>query len=335
MYGVDNIPPPFKNPWNALFFFGGHDFLPDGTAAICTMQGDIWLVDGLDDRLDHVRWRRFASGLHHALGLVVADKSIYVLGRDQITRLVDTNGDGEADFYECFSNAYVTSPAGHDFICGLERDAEGNFYTVSGNQGLLRISADGKKVDVLATGFRNPDGLGRTPEGYLTVPCSEGEWTPASMVAEVRPSKKEEGPRYFGYGGPRNGKPPELPLVYLPRGLDNLSGGQVAIADDRWGLRKGQMLHFSYGACSHFLMLRDEVHGQPMLPLAGNFCAGRAKPPKPRRHCRSGHAAGAPMPLPTARFSGSATPATRCNCRTASGVQRTVCSRPLHAAGRS
>ena len=89
-------------------------------------------------RSKNVRWRRIASGLHHALGLVIADQSVYVLGRDQITRLVDLNGDGETDFYECFSNAYVTSPAGHDFICGLERDAAGNFYTASGNQGLLR-----------------------------------------------------------------------------------------------------------------------------------------------------------------------------------------------------
>ena len=72
--------------------------------------------------LKNVRWRRFASGLHQALGLVVADGQIYVLGRDQITRLHDLNGDGEADFYECFSNAMITSPAGHDFICGLVRD---------------------------------------------------------------------------------------------------------------------------------------------------------------------------------------------------------------------
>ena len=99
------------------------------------------------------RWRRIASGLHQALGLVVAGESIYVLGRDQITRLVDLNGDGETDFYECVSNAYVTSPAGHDFICGLERDAAGNFYTASGNQGVLRISPDGRKVEVLATGI--------------------------------------------------------------------------------------------------------------------------------------------------------------------------------------
>ncbi len=274
-YAVDTIALPVKNPWHALLYFGGHDFFADGSAAICTMQGDVWHVAGLDDTLRNVRWRRIASGLHHALGLVIADKSIYVLGRDQITRLVDLNGDGETDFYECFSNAYATSPAGHDFICGLERDAAGNFYTASGNQGLVRVSPDGKRAEVLATGFRNPDGLGLTPNGQLTVPCSEGEWTPASMICEVTPSTKDK--PHFGYGGPHNGKPPELPLAYLPRGLDNSSGGQVYIASAKWGPLQGLRVHLSFGAATHFLLLRDEVTGQAqgaVVPLVGDFRSG-------------------------------------------------------------
>lgn len=274
-YAIDTVPLPVENPWKALLFISGHDFLADGTAIVCTMQGDVWRVEGLDESLKSVRWRRVASGLHQPLGLVVDKDQVYVLGRDQITRLIDLNGDGEADFYECFSNAYQTSPAGHDFICGLERDASGNFYTASGNQGLLRISPDGKKADVLATGFRNPDGLGLTPSVTVTVPCSEGEWTPASMICEVRPDAKKK--PHFGYGGPVDGQPPALPLVYLPRGLDNSSGGQLTITSDKWGPVKGLMVHTSFGAAAHFLLLRDEVEGQPqgaIVPLAGDFRSG-------------------------------------------------------------
>jgi putative heme-binding domain-containing protein len=276
-YAIDTVVPPFENPWNAPLFFGDLDFLPDGAALICTMQGDVWRVEGVDGDLDHVRWRRFASGLHHCLGLVVADGQIFVLGRDQITRLHDLNGDGEADFYECFSNAFVTSPAGHDFICGLQRDASGRFYTASGNQGLVRISADGRKVDVLATGFRNPDGLALLPDGSITVPCSEGEWTPASMICQIRAQDSAKEPPYFGYPGPKNGRPPDLPLVYLPRGLDNSSGGQAYITSDKWGPFQEQFVHFSYGAATHFLVLRDEVAGQvqgAIVPLPGEFLAG-------------------------------------------------------------
>ena len=148
----------------------------------------------------------FASGLHQALGLVIADGLVHVLGRDQITRLHDLNGDGEADFYECFTNKYQTSPAGHDFICGLQRDSSGRFYTVSGKQGLLKISADGRSVETIATGFRNPDGLGLGPDGTITVPSSEGDWVCASSVSEIRPGG------HYGYGGPKGNQPPDLPV---------------------------------------------------------------------------------------------------------------------------
>jgi putative heme-binding domain-containing protein len=276
-YAVDAIEPPFENPWKSPVFFGDHDFYDDGTALICTMQGDVWRVEGLDETLANVRWRRVASGLHHALGLVIDKNQVYVLGRDQITRLHDLNGDGEFDFYECFSHAFVTSTAGHDFICGLQRDRTGHFYTASGNQGLLQISADGKKAEVLATGFRNPDGLGLLPDGSITVPCSEGEWTPASMICLVKPDRRGGDIPFFGYGGPRNGRVPELPMVYVPRGLDNSSGAQTYVSSDRWGPLAGKMIHFSYGAGAHFLLLREEVDGQPqgaIVPLPGEFLSG-------------------------------------------------------------
>ena len=55
-------------------FFGDHDFLPDGTAMICTIVGDVWRVEGLDEKLERVRWSRYASGLHQALGLAVGQR---------------------------------------------------------------------------------------------------------------------------------------------------------------------------------------------------------------------------------------------------------------------
>lgn len=274
-YVVDTIPLPFDNPWGALLFVGDHDFLSDGTAFLCTMTGDVWRVSGLDTDLRDIRWKRFASGLHQPLGLVVVRDEVFVLGRDQITRLVDLNRDGEADYYACFSHAFPTSAGGHDFLCGLACDDQGRFYTASSATGLLRVSADGRSVETLATGFRNPDGLGLCPDGAITVPSSEGEWTPASMICLIKPDQLP--PPYFGYPGPRNGLFPSLPLVYLPRGLDNSSGGQGVVMDNRFGPLAGQMLHSSFGMGSYFLILRDEVNGQPqgaVVPLAGEFLSG-------------------------------------------------------------
>ena len=271
-YAVDTIAPPFDNPWGALMFFGGHDFFRNGDAAICTMQGDVWRVSGLDADLKNVRWRRIAAGLNQALGLVVAGDVVSVLCGDQLTRLDDTNGDGEADFYACVTNRYEPS-GGHNFKCGLDRDDEGNFFTAS-HQGLLRISPDGKTVEVLAVGFRNPDGLCLLPDGTLTVPVSEGEWAPASAICAVRQKPGEPPAKPVPNF---RGTPPALPLVYLPRGLDNSSGGQTSVSSDRWGPLGGQVLHFSFGQGTHFLVLRDEVAGQPqgaVVPLVGDFRSG-------------------------------------------------------------
>lgn len=277
-YSVDRIGLPTENPWSALVYCGGHDFLPNGDAIISTMQGDVWKVTGLDaanaEKGEKPIWRRIAAGLQQALGVVAGEDGVYVLGRNQITRLHDLNGDGETDFYEAFCTGYQTSPAGHDFICGLQRDGDGYFYTASGNQGLLKISPDGKRVEVIATGFRNPDGLGVRPDGSVTVPCSEGNWTPASLICEIEPDDQLP---HFGYPGPRDGQVPALPLAYLPRGVDNSSGGQVYIDSERWGPFAGSMVHTSFGAGTHMVLLRDEVNGVAqgaIIPLAGDHASG-------------------------------------------------------------
>ena len=91
-YVIDTITIPFENPFKALFFTSGHDFFSDGTAAVCTVHGDVWTVGGIDRHLKTVQWRRFATGLFQPLGLKIVDDKVYVLGRDQITRLHDRNG---------------------------------------------------------------------------------------------------------------------------------------------------------------------------------------------------------------------------------------------------
>ena len=274
-YEIDHIELPKQNPWKSVLYLGGIAFDSSGNLYVCSVQGDVWRASGFQYPSTTATWKRFASGLHDALGMVIDADGIFVLGRDQITRLHDLNDDGEADFYECFSSAMKTSPSGHDYICGLERDTQGNFYTASGNEGLLQISADGKSARVLATGFRNPDGLGLLPDGRITVPSSEGNWTPSSMISLVDPTADK--PPFFGYPGPRDGKAPDLPMVYLPRQLDNSSGGQVFVESKDWGPLSNQLLHLSYGSASHFLVLQDSVDGQSqgaIVPLKGDFLSG-------------------------------------------------------------
>ena len=253
-FALDTLTLPEDNPFGALFFIGDHDFFSNGDGAVCTMTGEVWIVRGIDDTLAKLKWKRFATGLHQPQGLMVINDKIHVLGRDQITRLVDLNGDDEADRYECVTNAMITSPSGHDYITGLQRDAEGRFYFASGNQGVCRVKP-GSLVEVLATGFRNPNGLGLSKSGIITTSVQEGDWTPTSAVSEVKPGG------YYGFGGPKPGITTEQPLIYLPRGVDNSSGGQAFVEGKRFGFPEETMLHFSCGACTGFAVLRDTSTG--------------------------------------------------------------------------
>jgi azurin len=135
------------------------------------------------------------------------------------------------------------------------------------------------------------------PDGTLTVPCSEGDWTPGSMIAAVQPSWSQrpsiqgtsshttgEGVPHFGYPGPKDGQIPALPWLYLPRGIDNSAGGQLWVDSSQWGPLQDQMLHFSFGSGSHFLLLQDRIeNANPALPawiqgavvpLVGDFSSG-------------------------------------------------------------
>lgn len=272
-YAIDTLTLPYDNPWKSLFFVSGVDFLTPARIAICTIHGDVWLCDVSSDNLSELRWKRFAAGLHQPLGLKVADGIIHVMARDQIVALHDHNGDDEADEYACISNAHNTSPGGHDFITGLERDHQGRWYFASGNQGLYRTSADGQQAEILSTGFRNPNGLGITPDAsVILTSVQEGNWTPASAICEIIQGG------HFGAGGPQPGDLGNLPpMLYLPRGADNSSGGQTFIDSSRWGPLAGKWIHYSHGFGSHFLILREKIgdHSQAAaVPLPGDFLSG-------------------------------------------------------------
>ena len=196
-YVVDTITEPLDNPWNAKTFFGGFDFFPDGRAAICAFHGDVFIVSGIDDSLEKITWKRFATGLFQPLGVKIVKGKVYVLGRDQITRLHDLNNDGEADFYENFNNDTVVTANYHEFCLDLHTDRAGNFYFAKGapwepavtspHQGcLLKVSKDGSKLEVIATGFRAPNGMTVGPHDEITVSDNQGHWMPSSKLSWIK-----------------------------------------------------------------------------------------------------------------------------------------------------
>lgn len=318
-YVVDTITEPVVNPYHSRLYFGGFDFLPDGRAVICTFHGDVWLVSGIDDGLSKLSWKRFATGLFQPLGVKVDAGRIYVAGRDQITRLTDLNNDGEADFYENFNNDTVVTPNYHEFVLDLHTDSKGNFYYAKGapwepavtspHQGtLLKVSPDGGKLEVVATGLRAPNGMTVGPDDTILISDNQGHWMPSSKLNLVKPgsflgmvpsAQKEIQLRYpdgreitvnpsdpearkkYGLKGWEGAMPIparyDEPVCWLPMRWDNSSGGQTYVTSDRWGPWKGAPLFLSYGKCLLYGVLWDEFQGTTqasMVPFNLKFQSG-------------------------------------------------------------
>jgi mono/diheme cytochrome c family protein len=293
---ADNFPLPVENPWQSWLRPGGFDFTPDGRAAIVAMwNGDVWRVDGLMAPAPAtLRWRRIATGLFQPLGVKFRGEDLFITCRDQLTRLRDLNGDGEIDQLECFNNDHQVTEHFHEFAMGLQVDADENFYyaksgrhaldsVVPHHGTLLKISADGKHTEILATGFRAANGVCLNDDGTFFVTDQEGFWTPKNRINRVKPG---------GFYGNMFGYTPvtdpsdsamEPPMVWITNTKDRSPAELVWIPKNTWGTLGGSLLNLSYGTGRAFLVPGEEVGGVwqgavcelPMPAFATGIMRGR------------------------------------------------------------
>src|SRR5690606_21028105 len=101
-------------------------------AAVSTYEGDIWIVEGINQNLRKLSWKRFASGFYEPMSIEVYKGQIFVYGKEGIVRLHDLNGDGEADFYENYCNLMQQSTGTREWAADMTMDHEGNFYIAKG-----------------------------------------------------------------------------------------------------------------------------------------------------------------------------------------------------------
>ena len=152
------------------------------------MSGEVWSVSGIDDQLEQLRWKRYASGFNQPVGIHIDGDGMFVLDRGQITRLHDLNHDGEADYYENYANDFGGYNRSHSHTFGLHRTADGAFHFTQ-RESILRTGPDRKTV-LQGLGVRNCMGIGGGSD-YAWVGPQEGTWTPTSSVKLPRSSTGE------------------------------------------------------------------------------------------------------------------------------------------------
>lgn len=274
-YAVDLLTPPFENPWACRMKLSGIDFFKDANiAAACATDGDIWLIKGLLNPSGELTWQRIGSGLFQPLGIKVVEEKIYVTCRDQLVLLRDLNGDMETDFYESFNHDHQVTDHFHEFAMGLQTDKEGNFYYAkSGRHArealipqhgtLLKVSADGSKTDIIATGFRAANGVCINPDGSFIVTDQQGYWNPMNRINWVKGVGKFYG-NMWGYNPPKDSsrKAMEQPLVWLDMKYDRSPSEMVWVDSKKWGALNGGLLSLSYGYGKIQYVLNETVNGQ-------------------------------------------------------------------------
>ena len=296
---ADTFPLPVENPWQSWMRPGGFDFTPDGKAAIVAMwNGDVWRVEGLMAPAPApLKWRRIASGLFQPLGVKFRGNDLFITCRDQLVRLRDLNADGEADFIESFNNDHQVTEHFHEFAMGLQTDAAGNFYyaksarhalpaLVPHHGTLLRISADGKKTDILANGFRAANGVCLNPDGTFFVTDQEGHWTPKNRINRVKPGGFYG--NIFGFTDVTDTADTAMqqPLVWITNKKDRSPAELIWVPKSAWGTLGGSLLNLSYGTGRVFIVPHEEVGGQwqgavcelPMPAFASGIMRGRFAP---------------------------------------------------------
>ena len=127
------------------------DILEDGRIVLCTWDdfGSVYIVENPRAPSDQIKIKKIATGLHEPLGLKVVEGTIYVLQKQELTKLVDTDGDEIIDSYLNVSNKWTATTNYHEFAFGLEYK-DGFFYgtlSTAMDSGLGGMALDSQTKD--------------------------------------------------------------------------------------------------------------------------------------------------------------------------------------------
>ena len=255
---------------------GGMDFMSNGDLIVSTWDpgGSVYRLTNMNSAdPEKIKVTKIASGLAEPLGLKVVDDQIYVMQKQEMTHLVDSDGDGIIDEYRTLADDWDVSANFHEFGFGLGYK-DGFLYAAlataiepGGASTKPQIKDRGKVIQVnvktgelrfIATGLRTPNGIGVGYNGELFVADNEGDWLPSSKIVHVQEgawfgSKSVEPEKY-------EGRTPPPPMVWLPQ--DEIGNSPSTPSYINVGPYKGQMIH---GEVTHGGVKRvfvEEIDGQ-------------------------------------------------------------------------
>ena len=259
---------------------GGMDFLSDGTLVVASWDtdGGVFLVKKKSDssKLNkNGQWsvKRIAEGLQEPLGLTVVNDRIFVLQKQEITELIDTNSDDIIDEYRVITNAWQTRSNFHSFAFGMVHKDEHLYIALSiciipgggscsdqnSNQGsVAKVSIETGEVEYITSGLRTPNGVGFGPDKEIFITDNQGDWLPSSKLVHVK-QDAFFGSRAVDFAGTKD-KKANPPVVWMPQDEIGNSPSEPMLMTE--GQYNGQLV---YGDVYHGGLKRvslDKIAGE-------------------------------------------------------------------------
>lgn len=229
-YPIVNIPLPKDTVIEA----GAFAVMPNHRIAVGTRHGEIYLINGIDDKKPNPKFELFATGLDEIFGLSYKDNSFYVTQSCELTRVSDTRKEGKANRFETISDAWGYANY-HEYAFGSKFDSAGNMFVSLGLSNsydslalfrgfVMKVTPDGKTT-AYASGLRSPGGIGLDEHGSLFYIESQGPWNCSCSLKAVSQSSFHGHPASFNsyQYAPEMGPVPEKPK----------SGSRIAIEKER------------------------------------------------------------------------------------------------------
>ncbi len=300
-------------PEGIVLEVGGMTFMPGGALAVATRRGEVWIVDNPTMRGGGPHFRRFAHGLHEALGLAYHAGALYTAQRSELTQLSDQDGDGTADVYRTIYS-WPLEGNYHEYSYGPLVREDGSMVvalnlawigfgaSLSPWRGwMLAIRPDGE-MKPIAAGMRSPAGMGTTMDGALFFAENQGDWVGSGYITHIEEGDFAGNPAGLHWTSdpasplslqpedvPDSGEPlfevarviDELkpPAVWMPHGILGISTSDI-VPDSTGGLFgpfAGQLLVGDQGHSKItriFLEKVDDVYQGAAFPFVEGFASG-------------------------------------------------------------
>ncbi|MFD1140747.1 plastocyanin/azurin family copper-binding protein [Larkinella insperata] len=268
---------------------GGMAVLPDGRLGVSTRRGEVWLISNPYMKGSRQpQYKRFAYGLHEPLGLAYNKGAFWATQRGELTKMIDTDGDDEANEYRSivkwplsgnyheYSYGPLFLPDG-DMLITLNLDWIGYGASLAKWRGwMLKVNEKGE-LKPFATGLRSPSSYRQLRDGSIFYTENQGDWVGSGRMTHLELGDFAGNPAGLKWtsepGSPLKLKPEDVPSTGKPmhemvKSIPNLKEPAIWFPHTILGISTSDILEDTtanrFGPFDGQLFVGDQGHSKIM-----------------------------------------------------------------------